>query len=158
MHSASIEFHSGASLCRISRCNLFLHWSCSWPPFLLHSRNRPARLQRIEMLRHSALGLGNASKAALLGQPRITAPNLFIPVTFVGYPLIPPRVRESKSVEETRVDKSRRAMSALPSTSDLHIRPSPQNFEGPFRARNGPGDPKGTPVCSRDPKLTLAMP
>ena len=160
MHSASIEFHSGASLCRISRCNLFLHWSCSWPPFLLHSRNRPARLQRIEMCqsRHSAPGSGNASKAALLGQPRITAPNLFIPVTFVGYPLIPPRVRESKSVEETRLDKSRRAMSALPSTSDLHIRPSPQNFEGPFRARNGPGDPKGTPVCSRDPKLTLAMP
>src|SRR5258707_6560050 len=98
MHSASIEFHSGASLCRISRCNLFLHWSCSWPPFLLHSRNRPAQLQHIEMCqsRHSALGLGNASKAALLGQPRITAPNLFIPVTFVGYPLIPPRVRESK--------------------------------------------------------------
>src|SRR5258707_8621904 len=88
MHSASIEFHSGASLCRISRCNLFLHWSCSWPPFLLHSRNRPARLQRIEMCqsRHLALGLGNASKAALLGQPRITASNLFIPVTFVGYP------------------------------------------------------------------------
>ena len=98
MHSASIEFHCGASLCRTSRCNLFLHWSCSWPPFLLHSRNRPARLQHIEMCqsRHSALGLGNASKAALLGQPRITAPNLFIPVTFVGYPLIPPRVRESK--------------------------------------------------------------
>src|SRR5258706_4094993 len=124
MHSASIEFHSGASLCRISRCNLFLHWSCSWPTCRLHSRNRPARLQRIEMCqsRHSALGSGNASKAALLGQPRITAPNLFIPVTFVGYPLIPSRVRESKSVEETRLDKSRRAISALPSTSDLRRR------------------------------------
>src|SRR6266404_8907453 len=85
---------------------LFLHWSCSWPPFLLHSRNRPARLQRIEMCqsRHSVLGLGNASKAALLGQPRITAPNLFIPVTFVGYPSIPPRVRESKRLDAVKLN------------------------------------------------------
>ena len=117
MHSVSIEFHCGASLCRTSRCNLFLHWSCSWPPFLLHSRNRPARLQHIEMCqsRHSALGLGNASKAALLGQPCITAPNLFIPVTFVGYPLIPPRVRESKRAwSGTRAATNHRAPTVQP--------------------------------------------
>ena len=64
------------------------------------ARQRARRQHEMCQSRHSVLGWGNASKVAPLGQPRITVPNLFIPVAFAGYPWIPLTVREFKRREE----------------------------------------------------------